>query len=177
VTSSEGPVGPELDEQIRRRPNQPMPVVVVFAGPRSPEELEELGLHAGSPGASSIGYGELDGPAIRALEGREDVTSISETLMMPARPDQDEPARHPVSGKFTPNLLMQLDTEPGASQQVIVTFSEPPGAEAMADLGLLETDPTIGTGNLDPAAIHRLAERPDVLRVSWSPPAHLVNLD
>jgi hypothetical protein len=177
VTSSEDPVGPELDEQIRHHPDQRTPVVVAFEKPRSPEELEELDLYASSPGASSIGYGELDGPAIRALARRDDVASISAILVMPARPGRNEPTRHSASDKVAPSLLMQLDIEPGASQVVIVTFSEPPGADAMLDLGLSEAGPTMGTGTLDPAAIHRLAERPDVVRVSWSPPAHLVNLD
>jgi hypothetical protein len=35
----------------------------------------------------------------------------------------------------------------------------------------------MATGNLEPAAILRLAERPDVARVSWSPPPRLLNLD
>jgi hypothetical protein len=176
VTSSE-PLDPVLDEQIRGRPDQQVPVVVVFTEPRSPDELQGLGLYAGSPGPSSIAYGELDGPAIRALAKRGDVASISSTPALPARPAEDQAARSPGSEKIASDLAMQLYLRSGASQLVIVTFSEPPGADTMLDLGLAEAGPTMGTGTLDPAAIHRLAERPDVVRVSWSPPPRLLNLD
>jgi hypothetical protein len=177
VTSSEAPLDPVLDEQVRSRPNQRVPVVVVFNDPCSPEELEELGLFAGSPGPSSIAYGELDGPAVRALADRGDVASISSMPVLPARPAEDQPARSPGSGKIDSNLAMQLHLQPGAPLLVIVIFSRPPGPDTMDDLGLAPAGPTMATGTLDPEAILRLAERPDVVRLSWSPPPRLLNLD
>jgi hypothetical protein len=177
VTSSEPPLDPVLDEQVRSRPDQQVPVVVVFTEPRSPEELKGLGLYAGSPGPSSIAYGQLDGVAIRAMADRADVASVSSIPVLPTRPAEYQPARPPESGKIASDLAMQLYLQPGAPRLVIVTFSSPPGPDTMIDLGLTEAGPTMGTGTLEPAAIHRLAERPDVVRVSWSSPPRLLNLD
>jgi hypothetical protein len=177
VTSSDRPIDPALDEQIGDHPDRKVPVVVVFTQPRSPEELDELGLYAASPGPSPIAYGEQDGPAIRALGERDDVATVSAAPVLPARPDPDEAPPSATSGKISSDLAMQLYLQPAASQLVIVTFSSPPGTDAMVDLGLSEAGPTMGSGTLEPAAIRRLAERPDVLQVSWSPPPRLLNLD
>jgi hypothetical protein len=175
MTSSERPVDPMLDEQIRSHPDQSTPVAVVFTKALSPEELQGLGLYAGGSGASSIAYGELDGAAIRALEGREDIARISSVPVLPARPAGDAPEPPPSSRKIAPDLAMQLARYPEASQHVIVTFGDPPGSEAMDDLGLLEAGPTIGAGKLSPTAIRELAERSDVALVSWSAPPVLLS--
>lgn len=99
------------------------------------------------------------------------------TSSEPPNLPEDEPASGPASGKVDPDLAMQLDLASGAAQRVVVTFREPPGADAIADLGLLPAGPNMAVGTLEPAAIQRLAERPDVVRVSWSPPPRLFNLD
>jgi hypothetical protein len=175
MTPSEPPVEPALDQQLRDRPDQSTPVVVVFTEPRSPEELQDLDLYAGGPGASSIAYGELNEPAIRALEARNDIAKISGIPVLPARPPEDAHLQPPLSRKIAPDLALQLDRHPGASQHVIVTFGDPPGSDAMDDLGLLEAGPTIGAGKLNPTAIHQLAERGDVLLISWSAPPELLS--
>jgi hypothetical protein len=92
-------------------------------------------------------------------------------------PTEDEPAASPASSKIDPDLAMQLDFDAGAAQRVVVTFREPLEADAVTDLGLLPAGPNMATGSLEPAAIQRLAERPDVVRVSWTPPPRLLNLD
>jgi hypothetical protein len=44
----------------------------------------------------------------------------------------------------------------------------------MADVGLLQGGPTTGAGSLDAQAIKRLAERPDVIQISWTRPPRLL---
>jgi hypothetical protein len=176
VSPSEDPIDEALEEELRRHPGHAIPVAVTFTGSCSAEELDQLGLYPGDSGDASVGYGELDAEAIRLLSEREDVVAISSTTVPPAPTPPTEPEPSPSRGadKISPDLAMELDLQPGATLPVVVTFREPPGDETMADLGLLQGGPTTGAGSFDAEAIHRLAERPDVILISWTRPPRLL---
>lgn len=177
MTAPGQPIDPSLEEELERDPGATRPVVVTFTEPQSPDDLRRLELYTSSEEASTVAYGELGGEAIRTLARRDDVAGISGAPVLPAPPSasaaEPGPARQGTE-KIAPDLAMQLELGPDRPHAVIVTFRDPPGPGAMAELGLLEGSPTTGSGSLDAEAIRELAARDDVLQISWSAPPRLL---
>jgi hypothetical protein len=170
-------IDPALQHQVREEPTRKVAAVVTFTQPVSPDELDTLGLYSSDGAASPIGFGELDAAGLVRLQQRSDLAGISGAPVLPARAERAAASAPARSNRIRPDLAIRLERFPSTPQPVIVTFSTPPGTEAMAELGLLEGAPTTGAGSLTAEAVEALAERPDVIEIAWSAPPRIMHLD
>jgi hypothetical protein len=160
-------VSNEVTGRLASGGTAPIPVTVTFARDLPAAELEKLGLHSATTGASSIAYGDLAPDRVRELATRPGVKSISLAPILPVR--ADAPATAAGLDKIQPLLRSQLDARPAEKHAVIVSFRGKVTKDTLKSLSLSEMVDDAGRGDLDKAGVLRMAERPDVRRIEAVP--------
>jgi hypothetical protein len=70
-------------------------------------------------------------------------------------------------------LRTRLESDPSQLRNIAVEFTELPGDDELAELGLAVTGVNPAIGMADAQGVRRIAERPDVVRISLEPESEL----